>query len=362
MPLQSVITGTGSYLPPRKVSNDDWKQHRFYDRDRKPIEQPGDEIVAKFVNITGITERRHVADDQLASDIATFAAEDALASSGTDRETLDYLLVAHNFGDVAADNRQSNVIPSIASRVKAKLGIHNPGTVAYDLLFGCPGWLQAVIQTDYFLRSGDARRVLVVGTETLSRVSDPHDRDSMIYGDGAGAVIFEGRESDGVGAGRVGILAHATRTDTIDHAWLLYMDSCLCPERANNALFFRMDGHKVYEYAVKTVPIVVLDCLQKAGLCVEQVDKILIHQANAKMDEAIIKRLLRGTNVTQTIDELVPMTVGWLGNSSVATLPTLLDLLLKRKVDGHEIESGDVLLFASVGAGMNINALAYRVP
>ena len=98
----------------------------------------------------------------------------------------------------------------------------------------------------------------------------------------------------------------------------------------------------------------------EGGPAVEQVDKILIHQANAKMDEAIVKRLLRGSNVTQTLDELVPMTVGWLGNSSVATLPTLLDLLLKEKVDGHELRSGDVLLFASVGAGMNINALVYR--
>jgi len=153
-----------------------------------------------------------------------------------------------------------------------------------------------------------------------------------------------------------------TRTDTIEHAWLLFMDPCLCPERTDNALFFRMDGHKVYEYAVKTVPPAILECLEKAGVELAQVHKILIHQANAKMDEAIVKRVLRGSAVRQTLDELVPMTVGWLGNSSVATLPTLLDLLLKEQVEGHAIASGDVLLFASVGAGMNINALAYRVP
>ena len=115
------------------------------------------------------------------------------------------------------------------------------------------------------------------------------------------------------------------------------MDTSLGPTPPRDAIFFRMDGHKVYEYAVKTVPPAILDCLKKAGLAVEDVDKILIHQANAKMDEAIVKRLLRGTAVTQTLDELVPMTVGWLGNSSVATLPTLLDLLLRRQVDGHEL-------------------------
>jgi 3-oxoacyl-[acyl-carrier-protein] synthase III len=355
---RTVISGTGSYLPPRKVPNQEFVGNRFYDHDRSALVQPGEEIVDKFVRITGITERRHVADDQLASDIGALAAEAALASSGTDREALDYLIVAHNFGDVRADNRQSDVLPSLASRVKAKLGIHNPGTVAYDLLFGCPGWLQAVIQADYFLRSGDAQCALVVGTETLSRVSDPHDRDSMIYGDGAGAVVLEARDSEQP----IGVLAHTTRTDTIEHAWLLFMDPCLCPERTDNALFFRMDGHKVYEYAVKTVPPAILECLDKAGVALEQVDKILIHQANAKMDEAIVKRVLRGSAVRQTLDELVPMTVGWLGNSSVATLPTLLDLLLKKEVEGHAIEAGDVLLFASVGAGMNINALAYRVP
>jgi 3-oxoacyl-[acyl-carrier-protein] synthase-3 len=358
MQRHSVITATGCYLPPRRVSNDDWMGHRFFDHDGNELLQSGAEIVDKFVKITGITERRHVAEDQLASDIAALAAEDCLQSSGTDRESLDYLLVAHNFADVAADNRQSNVLPSLSSRVKAKLGIENPKTVAYDLLFGCPGWLQGVIQADYYLRSGDAQRALVIGAETLSRVSDPHDRDSMIYGDGAGAIVLEARESEEP----VGILAHAARTDTIEHAWLLYMDPCLDRSRSDDALFFRMDGHRVYEYAVKTVPLVASECLAKAGLAVEQVDKILIHQANAKMDEAIVKRLLRGSAVTQTLDELVPMTVGWLGNSSVATLPTLLDLLLKERVEGHRIDSGDVLLFASVGAGMNINAVAYRMP
>ena len=354
----TVITGTGSYLPPVKVCNDEFVGYRFFDQQRNELLRPGEEIVDKFVKITGITERRHVAPEQLASDIGTIAAEAALASAGVDREALDYLIVAHNFGDVAHDNRQSDAIPSLASRVKASLGIHNPATVAYDVLFGCPGWLQAVIQADYFLRSGDAARALVVGTETLSRVSDPHDRDSMIYGDGAGAVVLEAREADSP----VGILAHATRTDTLEHAWLLYMDTSLGPTPAADALFFRMDGHKVYEYAVKTVPTAIVDCLRKAGLAVEDVDKILIHQANAKMDEAIVKRLLRGTAVTQSLEELVPMTVGWLGNSSVATLPTLLDLLLKREVPGHLLKSGDLLLFASVGAGMNINAVAYRMP
>ena len=115
-----------------------------------------------------------------------------MAAAGIDPETLDYLIVAHNFGDVRADLRVSDFCPTLAARVKQKLQIANPFAVAYDLPFGCPGWVQAVIQTNYFLRSGDADRALVIGADTLSRVSDPHDRDSMIYSDGAGATVIAG--------------------------------------------------------------------------------------------------------------------------------------------------------------------------
>ena len=354
----SVIVGSGSYLPARRVGNEAFVGAQFFDSDGSAFEQSSDEIIDKFLRITGIAERRYVDDWLVASDIAALAAEEAFRTSGIDRESLDYLVVAHNFGDVAAGNRRSELVPSIASRTKAKVGIRNPRCVAYDLPFGCPGWLQAVIQADYFLRSGDAQRALVIGAETLSRVSDPHDRDSMIYSDGAGAVILEAVTAEEP----VGVLAHAARTDTIEHAWLLKMGRSCCPNFGDEALFLKMDGHKVYEYAVKTVPEVAEECLAKAGLTVSDVDKILIHQANAKMDEAIVKRLLRGAGLAAKASELTPMTVGWLGNSSVATLPTLFHLLVTEEVEQHSLSAGDVLLFASVGAGMNVNAVAYRMP
>jgi 3-oxoacyl-[acyl-carrier-protein] synthase-3 len=125
---------------------------------------------------------------------------------------LDYIIVAHNFGDLAADNRRSDLVPTLAARVKHRLGIRNPSAIAYDLPFGCAGWLQAVIQADYFIKSGDAKRALVIakralviGAETLSRISDPHDRDSMIYADGAGACVLEGVAS----GSPLGIMAHS---------------------------------------------------------------------------------------------------------------------------------------------------------
>ncbi len=354
---RSVIIGTGSYLPERAIPNAAFHGAEFYAADGTRLEQPAEAVIAKFEQITGIRERRYVGDELVTSDIAALAAERALAASGIDRESLDYLIVGHNFGDVTADNRRSELVPSLAARVKARLGVGNPRTIAYDLPFGCPGWLQAVIQADYYLRSGDARRALVIGAEVLSRVCDPHDRDSMIYADGAGAVILEARPS----AGPVGILAHAARSDAVDHAFLLRMGGSSCPDLDGGGLYLKMDGHKVYEYAVTAVPAVVEECLAKAGIGVGEVAKMLVHQANAKLDQAIVKRLLRAAGVSTPTEELMPMTIGWLGNSSVATLPTLFDLLSRGELDGHRVRPGDVVVFASVGAGMNANALAYRM-
>jgi 3-oxoacyl-[acyl-carrier-protein] synthase-3 len=353
----SVITACGSCLPDSQVPNSKFLAHQFFETYGKPFERSqNSRIIEKFEEITDIAERRYVTDDQVASDIAYIAAQDALDSSGTDPESLDYLIVAHNFGDVRADNRRSDFVPSLAARVKEKLAIENPKCIAYDLPFGCPGWLQAVIQADYYLRSGDAAKALVIGTETLSRVSDPHDRDGMIYADGAGAAILEARVSDRP----IGILAHAARSDTRNHARLLWMDTSYNPDFNENQLFLKMYGRKLYEYALSTVPGVVKESLDKARLTLSQVGKVLLHQANAKMDEAILKRLFRLYGEREIPDGIMPMTISYLGNSSVATLPTLLDLILKGKLDGQQIKSDDIVVFASVGAGMNINSVAYR--
>lgn len=355
----SVFTGSGSSLPTRRIENKDFIGHEFFLDYGQPIDQAENpRVIAKFEEITEISERRFVTDDLVASDIGTEAAEMALADADINPESLDYVIVAHNFGDIQANRSQSDFCPTLAARIKERLGIRNPSCVAYDLPFGCPGWLQAVIQADYFLRSGDAKRALVVGAETLSRVSDPHDRDGMIYADGAGAVILEATESEEP----LGILSHATRSDTLEHARLLWMGPSYDPEHPDDRLFLKMHGRKLYEYALQTVPGVVRDSLDRAELTLTDVAKVLLHQANAKMDHAILKRLFRLFGVSEIPKGIMPLTISWLGNSSVATLPTLFDLIRRRDIDGQELCSGDVLVFASVGAGMNINSLVYRYP
>jgi 3-oxoacyl-[acyl-carrier-protein] synthase-3 len=356
--IYSVITGTGSYIPSKVVKNEDFIQNVFYESNGVIIDKSGQDIADKFLEITTIAERRYITDDLTTSDMAFFAAEKAIESAGIDKEELDYVIVANNFGNTQADNRASDHVPALASRVKQKLGIKNPETVAYDITFGCPGWLQGVIQANYFIKSGDAKKILVIGSEVLSRISDPHDRDCMLYADGAGAVVLEAKES----TTPIGIIAHKTRSDTFTHAGLLHMGPSYNPEfEKKDDLFLKMNGRRLYQYALETVPIAIKACLDSTGIALENVKKVLIHQANGKMDDAILKRLYALYNIDEAPENVMPMTVHNLGNTSVATLPTLYDLILKNNLENHEINSGDILIFASVGAGMNINALVYKM-
>jgi 3-oxoacyl-[acyl-carrier-protein] synthase-3 len=353
--LRTVIAATGSYIPPVRVPNSEFLNHDFRTADGKPLSKTNPEIVKQFEAITGIQERRYVEKGTVTSDIAFEAANEALKSSGIDGESLDLIIVAHNFGDVRRGGGHPDLVPSLAARVKAKLRIVQPRAAAFDLVFGCPGWIQGVITADAMIRAGDIRRALIIGADTLSRISDPHDRDSMIYADGAGATVLEARDTDS------GILAHATRSDTLDHSTMLTMGPSYKDEVFLEALFLKMEGRKLYKYALQTVAGSMQECLDKAGIPLAAVSKILIHQANGKMDEAIINALYGAANLTPPPD-VMPMTISWLGNSSVATVPTLLDLIAKEKLDGYAFHSGEIVLFASVGAGMHINAFVYRMP
>ncbi len=356
MQHRSIITGTGSYIPEKLVTNREFAEKRFFAEDHQPIETAPAEIVEKFKQITGITERRYAPNDLNTSDIATIAARAAIESSGTDPETFDQIIVAHNFGNVVKNTIQSDAVPSIANRVKHNLGISNPACVAYDILFGCPGWVQAMIQADAFFKAGMAKKALIIGAETLSRVIDMHDRDSMIFSDGAGAVILEQKDVESGG-----ILASLAMSHSTEEAYYISMGPSYNPDADESVKYIKMKGRKVYEYAINHVAAAMKACLDKAGLHIDQLSKVFIHQANEKMDEAIVKRLFKLYGINDYPPAVMPMCIQWLGNSSVATIPTLYDLTVKGQVEDHSIEKGDFVLFASVGAGMNINAVCYQV-
>ena len=251
------------------------------------------------------------------------------------------------------DKIQGDTVPSLATRVKHLLKIKNPSCVAYDMLFGCPGWIESVIHAKAFIQSGMAKICLVIGGETLSRVIDPHDRDSMIYADGAGACILEANQGEGE------ILNHASLTYSHDEAYYLTLDKTYNKEGCADTRFIKMSGRKIYEFACKHVPQALADCLDKSSVEIDDIKKILIHQANEKMDEAIIKRFFRIYN-KEIPEGIMPMIIQRMGNNSVATVPILLDRILRGLVQNQSLNSGDEVIFASVGAGMNINTFVYR--
>ena len=361
MPFNNIlITGTGSYVPPAVITNKDFSGNVFYDMDGTAFEISHDEISEKFLAITGIAERRYVSDELVASDIGAIAARIAIEDAGINKEEIDQIIVAHDFGDVKKHTIQTDTLPSLASRIKHKLEIDNPGCIAYDILFGCPGWIQGIIQAEAFMRTGMAKKCLVIGTETLSRVVDMHDRDSMIYADGAGACILEFSDSDR----QEGILSHVMETHTRKEAYYLYLGKSNLETADPKIRYIKMHGRKIYEFALTHVPPAMKACLDRAGADIADVKKIFIHQANEKMDDEIIKRLYRMYKIREVPADITPMSIHKLGNSSVATVPTLFDQV--RKGEGeekhHELHRGDLIMFASVGAGMNINAICYRYP
>ncbi|MFK7796205.1 MAG: 3-oxoacyl-ACP synthase III family protein [Aureispira sp.] len=353
----SKIIGSGSVLPTIKKANDAFWENTFFNRSNELMTKANSAITAKFEEVAGIVERRVAEAGVNASDLGAQAAQLAIEDAGIDPETLEYIIVAHNFGDVASGTIQSDLLPNLAAKVKNKLGIKNSRCVAYDILFGCPSWVQAFIQANYYIQSGDVKRVLVVGADTVSRVTDPHDIDGMLFADGGGAAILEAVEQE-EDVLPTGVLSHITVTDSLSEADYLKMGDSLKLETEGQ--YIRMYGKGVFRYAVTKVPDAMNECLGKAGLKLEDVDKFVIHQANMKMNKIILRRLYELNGYDDYPEEMMPLVVDKLGNSSAATVPTVLDLIMKGAMDGHSINKGDIVVFAAVGAGMHANCVVYR--
>lgn len=352
--IRSKIIATGTYIPTERIPNDDFLGTTFFERDQSIVRNPTETVIRKFEAITGIAERRYAPSGVVASDMASIAAQQAISNSGVDPESIDQLIVAHNYGDMNYPGAPRDAVPSLASRVKHKLGIRHPGCIPYDIIFGCPGWLQAIIQADMAIRVGMARTSLVIGSETLSRVLDPSDRDSMIFSDGAGACLLQANAADDSG-----ILSRTVRSDTAAEAGFIF-SGCRNDKAGGEPQFIKMNGRKVYEYVLDNVPQAMKTCFDQSGESISALKMVFLHQANEKMDEAIIKRFYSLYGMEQFPENIMPMNIAWMGNSSVATIPTLLHQVASKQLTSFELAKGDIILMASVGAGMNINALTYK--
>lgn len=352
---RSIIVGTGSVLPEFVVPNSDFEANEFFTPDGVRIAKTSKEIIEKLEAITGIRERRYIPKDQDSVQLMTDASRLAVEDAGLEMDQLSGIIVAHNAGNMVPLEKTFHTVPNLASSLKNALNCRNHECFAYDILFGCPGWLQGVIQAHQLISCGDAEHVLVTGLEIASRLLDPHDVDSMILGDGCGACVVS--RSD---AANEGIVAYSTYSHAMDDNRIIYLGESNNKELAGSC-YFHMNGREVYKYATKWVPLVIKDALEKANVGIDEVDIFLFHQANAKMLEAITKNMGELCGVPDSLFAgKVPSTIEFLGNTSVATIPTMFDLIRKDKLNGYNISAGQVGVMASVGAGMHCNALVYQ--
>jgi len=352
--LNSVITGTGSFLPKRRVPNSAFLTNTFYDKRGNRIDKDNAAIVQKLESISGIKERRY-AKDKDSAQMAAASAEEAIKSAGIDRNTLDGIIIAHNFGNIAPEATQGILVPNVAALVKHHLGITNPTCVAFDVLFGCPGWLHCLLLAHLYIQARQGRNYLVIGVESISGIIDPHDMDGMLFGDGAGSIIIQAEESEV----KRGILSTATYSHCQGEVEYLKMGPSNNPDLKRDPNI-KMQGRGVYRYAVSNLPPLVSQCLEKANVKLEEITKFLFHQANEKMIKAIASKLFKQHGLEMTDENLLPISVHLFGNSSVATIPTLMDLIMKGEMPPHSLGEGDLVVMASVGAGMHSNAMVYK--
>lgn len=353
----AVITGSGHYLPENIINNDYFLNHVFFDEKGNKIEKPIEETIRKFEEITEIKSRRYADESMSNSQMAAKAGQMALEDSGIDKESLDYVIVASNYGDINQTGH-SDVMPSISARVKHHLKIKNRKCRPYDMTFGCPGFNEATILATQFIKKGLANKILVIGSEILSRSIDKYDRSAMIFADGAGAIVLEAKESDRV----EGVLHYMTISDNLEEMDYLKNAPSLNVEYNEIPKSITMKGRKVYEYALRNVPVAMQKLIEEADVDIRDIKKILLHQANAKMDHAMVKRFFGLNGIKEVPEDIAPMTVQEFGNSSVATVPTMFDLVKRGELGQHRFNSGDKIILGSVGAGMNINAILYQFP
>lgn len=313
--IWSRIIGTGGYLPPKVVTNDDLA---------KRMDTSDEWIRAR----TGICQR-HIADpSQAASDLGAEAGRRALEAAGVTPAHVDLIIVATATPDF--------IFPSTACIIQTKLGIK--GCAAFDVQAVCSGFVYALAIADKFIRSGQHRCALVVGAEVYSRILDWNDRGTaVLFGDGAGAVVIKADS-------RPGILASVLHADG-SHADILSVPGNVCGGKIIGSPFVRMDGPAVFKFAVKVLDEVAREALTQCGLTIADIDWIIPHQANVRILEATVKKL--GLDLSKLI-----ITVDRHGNTSAASVPLALDVAVR---DGR-IKPGHKVLLQAVGGGFTWGA------
>jgi 3-oxoacyl-[acyl-carrier-protein] synthase-3 len=322
MITRAVVRGVGHYLPDRVVANAEFEA---------TLETSDEWIVSR----TGIERRHFAAEGQTTSDLAARAARAALADAGLAPDDIDALIVATSTADLT--------FPSAATMVQADLGMTKG--FAFDVQAVCAGFVFAMANANALIVSGQARRVLVIGAETFSRILDWTDRGTcVLFGDGAGAVVLEAAEGAGTSADR-GILAADLNSDG-RYRDILYVDGGVSTRTTGH---LRMQGKEVFRHAVEKLADTAHAALDKAGLSGADVDWIVPHQANLRIIKATAQRM-------QVPMERVVVTVQDHGNTSAASIP----LALSVAAHGGQIRPGDLVVMEAIGGGLAWGALVVR--
>lgn len=320
---RAVVIGSGRYLPERVVPNAEFEA---------TLETSNDWIVSR----SGIERRHFAAPDEATSHLAVKAAEAALADAGLAAGDLDAILVATSTPDLT--------FPSVASMVQGELGAN--GAYAFDIQAVCAGFVYALAQANAQIATGMARRVMVIGAETFSRILDPKDRGTaVLFGDGAGAVILEAQPGAGTPDDR-GILAVDLHADGSQRE-ILYVDGGVSTSGAAGCL--RMEGKEVFRHAVEKLAATAETAIARAGLTPQDVDWVVPHQANLRIIKATAQRL--GVPM-----ERVVVTVQDHGNTSAASIP----LAISVADDAGRFQPGDVLVCEAIGGGLVWGSVVLR--
>ncbi|MCK6432811.1 MAG: ketoacyl-ACP synthase III [Burkholderiaceae bacterium] len=321
MPRYSRIVGTGSMLPPRRVTNADLAA----DLARRGIDTSDEWIVAR----TGIHARHFAEPGVPASDLAVVAARHALEAAGCGPEGIDLIIVATSTPDM--------VFPSTACIVQAKLGIQ--GCPAFDVQAVCSGFVYALTVADAMIRAGSASRALVIGAEVFSRLLDFNDRTTcVLFGDGAGAVVLEASECPG-------LLATDLHADG-RHVGILCVPGHVSGGQVSGHPLLQMDGQAVFKLAVGVLEQAARRVLAKAGREESDIDWLIPHQANIRIMQGTARKL------RMPLDKLI-VTVDEHGNTSAASIPLALDVALR----SGRVQRGDTLLLEGVGGGFTWGAV-----
>ena len=317
--MRAVIRGVGSYLPDHVMTNEEMS---------KLVETSDSWIQER----TGICERRIAAEGQFTSDLGYEAALAALDHVGLTADDIDLIVVATSTPDLT--------FPATATIIQEKLGMHHGA--AFDIQAVCSGFIYGMHVTNALLTSGGAKRALLIGTETFSRILDWTDRGTcVLFGDGAGAVVLEATEDD-----EGGVLKTFVRSDGA-HRDMLYVDGG--PSRTQTVGHLRMLGNQVFKHAVTDIAQVIRDCAEQAGVSVSDIDWFVPHQANQRILTAVARRL-------KLKPEQVVSTVAQHANTSAASVPLAMDVAIK---DGR-IKKGDLVMLEAFGGGFTWGAALFR--